>query len=71
MRTTNLVPWLVEAQGTFWGVAETFYIPVSPQDASGPINVVAGAEVMFATRLAARRGHPRAAAFLFRSKIRE
>jgi galactonate dehydratase len=27
-------------------MAETYYIPVSPHDASGPINVVAGAHVM-------------------------
>ncbi len=27
-------------------MAETYYIPVSPHDASGPINVVAGAQVM-------------------------
>ena len=27
-------------------LAETYYIPVSPHDASGPINVVAGAHVM-------------------------
>ena len=27
-------------------LAETYYIPVSPHDASGPINVVAGAQVM-------------------------
>ena len=26
--------------------AETYYIPVSPHDASGPINVIAGAQVM-------------------------
>ena len=30
-------------------LAETFYIPVSPHDASGPINVVAGAHVMMST----------------------
>jgi galactonate dehydratase len=30
-------------------LAETFYIPVSPHDASGPINVVAGAHVMIST----------------------
>jgi galactonate dehydratase len=30
-------------------LAETFYIPVSPHDASGPINVVAGAQVMMST----------------------
>jgi galactonate dehydratase len=27
-------------------MAETYYVPVSPHDASGPINVVAGAQVM-------------------------
>ena len=27
-------------------LAEAYYIPVSPHDASGPINVVAGAQVM-------------------------
>jgi len=27
-------------------LAETYYIPISPHDASGPINVVAGAHVM-------------------------
>jgi galactonate dehydratase len=27
-------------------MAETYYIPISPHDASGPINVVAGAQVM-------------------------
>lgn len=27
-------------------MAEAYYIPVSPHDASGPINVVAGAHVM-------------------------
>jgi galactonate dehydratase len=27
-------------------LAETFYIPVSPHDASGPINILAGAHVM-------------------------
>ena len=27
-------------------LAETFYVPVSPHDASGPINMVAGAQVM-------------------------
>ena len=27
-------------------LAETFYIPISPHDASGPINVMAGAQVM-------------------------
>ncbi|HET7882314.1 MAG TPA: mandelate racemase/muconate lactonizing enzyme family protein [Acetobacteraceae bacterium] len=30
-------------------LAETFYVPVSPHDASGPINVVAGAHVMMST----------------------
>ena len=30
-------------------LAETFYIPISPHDASGPINVVAGAHVMMST----------------------
>jgi galactonate dehydratase len=40
-------------------LAETFYIPVSPHDASGPVNVVAGAQVMLSVpnfyRLEARR----------------
>ena len=27
-------------------MAEAYYVPVSPHDASGPINVVAGAQVM-------------------------
>tara|TARA_B100000315_G_scaffold229499_1_gene239116 strand:+ start:124 stop:411 length:288 start_codon:yes stop_codon:yes gene_type:complete len=27
-------------------LAESYYIPVSPHDASGPINVIAGAHVM-------------------------
>ena len=27
-------------------LAESFYIPVSPHDASGPINILAGAHVM-------------------------
>jgi galactonate dehydratase len=27
-------------------MAEAYYIPISPHDASGPINVVAGAQVM-------------------------
>ena len=27
-------------------MAESYYIPISPHDASGPINVVAGAQVM-------------------------
>ena len=30
-------------------MAETYYIPVSPHDASGPINVLAGAHVMMTT----------------------
>ena len=30
-------------------LAETFDIPISPHDASGPINVVAGAHVMMST----------------------
>ena len=30
-------------------LAETFYIPMSPHDARGPINVVAGAHVMMST----------------------
>ena len=30
-------------------LAEAFYIPISPHDASGPINVVAGAHVMMST----------------------
>ena len=30
-------------------MAEAYYIPVSPHDASGPINVVAGAQVMMST----------------------
>ena len=30
-------------------MAETYYVPVSPHDASGPINVVAGAHVMITT----------------------
>jgi galactonate dehydratase len=40
-------------------LAETFYIPISPHDASGPINVLAGAQVMLTVpnfyRLEARR----------------
>jgi galactonate dehydratase len=40
-------------------LAETFYIPISPHDASGPVNVVAGAQVMLTVpnfyRLEARR----------------
>src|SRR5438067_4078145 len=40
-------------------LAETFYIPISPHDASGPVNVLAGAQVMLSTpnfyRLEARR----------------
>jgi galactonate dehydratase len=40
-------------------LAETFYVPVSPHDASGPINVLAGAQVMMTVpnfyRLEARR----------------
>src|SRR5438270_10599054 len=40
-------------------LAETFYIPISPHDASGPINVLAGAQVMMSVpnfyRLEARR----------------
>ena len=27
-------------------MAEAYYVPISPHDASGPINVVAGAQVM-------------------------
>ena len=27
-------------------MAEAYYIPISPHDASGPINVIAGAQVM-------------------------
>jgi galactonate dehydratase len=30
-------------------MAEAYYIPVSPHDASGPINIVAGAHVMMTT----------------------
>jgi galactonate dehydratase len=41
------------------GLAETFYIPISPHDASGPVNVMAGAQVMMTVpnfyRLEARR----------------
>jgi galactonate dehydratase len=40
-------------------LAETFYVPISPHDASGPVNVMAGAQVMMAVpnfyRLEARR----------------
>jgi galactonate dehydratase len=40
-------------------LAETFYIPISPHDASGPVNVLAGAQVMLTVpnfyRLEARR----------------
>jgi galactonate dehydratase len=40
-------------------LAETFYVPISPHDASGPINVLAGAQVMLSVpnfyRLEARR----------------
>jgi galactonate dehydratase len=40
-------------------MAETFYIPISPHDASGPVNVLAGAQVMMSVpnfyRLEARR----------------
>jgi galactonate dehydratase len=40
-------------------LAETFYIPISPHDASGPVNVMAGAQVMMSVpnfyRLEARR----------------
>jgi galactonate dehydratase len=40
-------------------LAETFYIPISPHDASGPVNVMAGAQVMMTVpnfyRLEARR----------------
>ena len=40
-------------------LAETFYIPISPHDASGPINIMAGAQVMMTVpnfyRLEARR----------------
>ena len=40
-------------------LAETFYIPISPHDASGPINVIAGAQVVLTVpnfyRLEARR----------------
>jgi galactonate dehydratase len=40
-------------------LAETFYIPVSPHDASGPVNIMAGAQVMMTVpnfyRLEARR----------------
>ena len=30
-------------------MAETYYIPISPHDASGPVNVMAGAQVMMTT----------------------
>jgi galactonate dehydratase len=40
-------------------LAETFYVPISPHDASGPVNVLAGAQVMMSVpnfyRLEARR----------------
>jgi galactonate dehydratase len=40
-------------------LAETFYIPITPHDASGPVNVLAGAQVMMSVpnfyRLEARR----------------
>lgn len=40
-------------------LAETFYVPISPHDASGPINILAGAQVMLSVpnfyRLEARR----------------
>ena len=40
-------------------LAETFYIPISPHDASGPVNLMAGAQVAISTpnfyRLEARR----------------
>ena len=40
-------------------LAETFYIPLSPHDASGPVNLMAGAQVSITTpnfyRLEARR----------------
>jgi galactonate dehydratase len=40
-------------------LAETFYVPISPHDASGPINILAGAHVMMTVpnfyRLEARR----------------
>lgn len=40
-------------------LAETFYVPISPHDASGPINILAGAQVMMTVpnfyRLEARR----------------
>jgi galactonate dehydratase len=40
-------------------LAETFYVPVSPHDASGPVNLMAGAQVMMSVpnfyRLEARR----------------
>ena len=40
-------------------LAETFYIPISPHDASGPVNLMAGAQVSMTVpnfyRLEARR----------------
>jgi galactonate dehydratase len=40
-------------------LAETFYIPISPHDASGPVNLMAGAQVSIGTpnfyKLEARR----------------
>ena len=43
-------------------LAETFYVPISPHDASGPINLLAGAQVMMTVpnfyRLEARRVRP-------------
>lgn len=40
-------------------LAETFYVPISPHDAFGPINLLAGAQVMMTVpnfyRLEARR----------------
>jgi galactonate dehydratase len=40
-------------------LAETFYVPITPHDASGPVNVMAGAQVMMSVpnfyRLEARR----------------
>jgi galactonate dehydratase len=40
-------------------LAETFYVPISPHDASGPVNIMAGAQVMLTVpnfyRLEARR----------------
>src|SRR4028118_471656 len=44
-------------------LAETFYIPLSPHDASGPVNLMAGAQVSINVpnfyRLEARRGGAR------------